>query len=439
MPITIWEPARYVAGFATDASGNQINGSKQPAPLSHDTKVREVSRFKGWTQEYFADTGECEFTFSGYDVQPSDIKRGRMVEVDGKHYEIERVKWAITENGHECTVAGRDMGGKLDRWADAAHMKAKSGTYGTTIAASIKPLVDCFFGKSYGNGYNMGNGYAEAYPWKSGWWRDSARLSSYYAQAFEVEGTASKTVANMTIENVLSYGAGLRLLCNLFGIGYRFELDFDESTQLYSVCLKLYNRANNGVKIASIGRGVSGWEYEEDGRNEVNALVLTASTQWKTASSQDKDNPAAISALVKKISGVSNYAEQAEAVSMAVNDVGQVPEESDTSFEAARRWLLNQGANDYAGVEKSVKFDYSNEGAYRYGEHFFLGSPVELYDDFTGITTTQRLTGVKTTYDAGNAKGYGFEFGSQRITQADILRRKFAAVDSRTYGQRAYS
>ena len=63
MPITIWMPARYAEGFAYDeTTGVPVNGETEQSPYDRDTKVCEITQYKGWKESHFCACGEFEAT-----------------------------------------------------------------------------------------------------------------------------------------------------------------------------------------------------------------------------------------------------------------------------------------------------------------------------------------------------------------------------------------
>ena len=454
MPITIWEPARYAEGFAIDDSEFPINGVRLSGVLGTDHKIREIARFAGSTTDYFADTGEMEFTFSGYDVEPSDIKRGRLIEVEGRHYIIEQFSWEVTEEGHICTISGRDLGAYLDNIIDISNTKIGPYKYYSLDGETMEPrtsigyIAHDFFGGplTAPDGYNVDEWNDMGKMWRNycGWFRDEDRLPVRYVEDFE------KTVAAlqpMLVQNINTTGANIRILANVFNIGYRFQLTWNENKKMYEICLVAYNKADLDVRFHSTDRGVSGWKYQEDGRTEVNAALTLASTTWNGwrvatgdwVEEQNTENPVAISSFDYKTAGLKNNAEVAEFMSMGTEDFGAVSEEFDGSWTQPRAWLAKQSTSIYQEPEKQVSFEYDNSGPLKFGQHFELGSSIVLADEYTGISSRQKLIAVKTTYAAGAAKSYGFTFGSQTIKQSDIIKKKFGKVDRRLFTARNYN
>ena len=63
-----------------------------------------------------------------------------------------------------------------------------------------------------------------------------------------------------------------------------------------------------------------------------------------------------------------------------------------------------------------------------------MGDYVNITDGFLGVKSKQKLIKVKRDYKAGSVVSYGFEFGSEKTTQADKLKTKFREIDRRTFG-----
>lgn len=453
MPVvTIWEPRRYVAGFAS----SQPDAGSNPAPVAgvrgKDSKVREVPRFHGETVRRYREAGEMALTL--YGVGLADVQRGHLLELDGSHYFIERAE--LVEDGQAYAVEGRSVEALLDMEYDCYDMPGSmySGTsmgsfyYGTsaTTATPIM-LLQTFTATRAGMLYPYKVAGTQAYPWAAGWWRDKERIGSTMVQLL---ASAKDPAAAGTgvVRDFGTYGAHLRTLCNLFGFGYRCDLTWSAERGLYLVKWVVYDGTDNGVVLRSTDPGVKGFSYEWDTRDRVNMVVYSYSDHYDSAGAgtYDPDGPKFTHYGVRLRGGfmpgeVTNAAEFAENMAPVYVDLGEVPAsvdevqiDGDPAQTAAwvESQVIDKVTSQFATVEETATFEYTNAGAYKYGEHFNLGDTVALYDTRTGWAATQVLTSVKTTYGAGAAKAYAFEFGNRRRTTADKILAKFGDVDRRT-------
>ena len=460
MSLIIWKPAQYAQKFVEEAGLNgsgtayPANGADAEAPYNRDTVIREVVRYEGWKKEHFCDTGEFEVTT--YDVKPEDVRRGNMVLLDGSVFVIEAFRWELTEDGYQCTISGRDFW----RYPECEIHERNVGDpyrnmYGGDNAAdtSEKYNGDCLI-------TDMGNFLRDEWQFMAGWFRDRRR----YPQAWDSDNewfypelivkypdgfTTQKTANAPTVANIMSYASEWRMFANWFNVGIRFNFAFDESAGVFTIQPEIYKGENNGVELRADGRGVSGFEYSEDGRNAVNAVlaswISTARTfpgtnhKYKgnlftgatTADADAKDKVNFFNYIAPKEH--QSYAERLELYSEKYLDMGTVPPDSDKNREKMMSWLRSGIEAEEVKPELSFAFEYDNSGAYRYGEHFRLGDMLIVRSNFLGKVSTQRLVTVTTKYEAGAAKSYAFEFGSQRVgNTAALLKKKLIEIDKRT-------
>ena len=438
--IIIWQPRQYTPVWAivgNDGSGRvryrPCNSEPAAEPYHKDALIREVTRYTGWTQEYYANSGEMEITIPAGQVQPEDIARGRFVQIDGKQYEIEDYEWSLTNGGYEVTISGRDFGGRMDR--EIPTIRDASGVISGDMTY-VEEIARAFFDSYYMNETNA----AFNLPEYAGWFRDADRKPEGGWVVWQIEGEHDlgetfNAEGGGELE-LVSYGALLRYMMNFYDLGYRFSFVFNQEAGLFQLQMQLYRPEESGVVLHSTGRGVSGFKYALEGRDTVNAAFVCAKSRWfkaldaEAVSSEDPVYP--ILSLQFKQEG-SNWADVANNWSGRVLDCGEVPEENDTSIDAARAWLEGQTVDIYQTPAETVEFSYDNSGPYKYGVHFGLGSKVHLVDEFLNIGLSQRLRGVKTKYEAGKAKEYEFEFGDQRRTTADKLLKRLSELDRKNY------
>ena len=239
------------------------------------------------------------------------------------------------------------------------------------------------------------------------------------------------------------------MFCNWFGVGLRFDFTFDENAGVYLIEPVFYDGRDSGVVVKTSDRGVTGFEYERNSRGTVNAAFCMFESNYTyspvNVNDYAKDD---YQGYLYKPETVDNYRsfcygikddatsfhERAAFFSEKYIDAGQAQDSANASEDALRAWIKAQAESEFVSDEVSFKFDYDGTGAYRYGEHFSLGDYLTIYDDFLGVESKQRLTGVKTVYDSGKPKKREFEFSNQRVRQSDKLRRKFSELNRRTYG-----
>lgn len=447
MPITIWEPARYAEGFAKDSSGIPINGANADSPFDRDTKVREIARYDGWKQVYYCDTGE--FEISTTDARPDDVKRGYMLDVDGDMFVIEDYEWSLEGGQYTVTMSGRDFW-KFPESEVSRRQVGVSYAMGELTGDYVANQMAVYFH------------YTDM---KAGWFRDMRRypwaeetFTDFYENIVSVAMPddekaefLAKSVGNQIIKEIMPYASEWRLFASWFGVGIRFRFAFNQQAGVYEIHPEIYSGDDNGILIRSTDRGVSGFKYRYSTRSEVNAVFAG----WESSrfgytpdylryvgddfngnttdygEDTDRGNIANILDAVSGNDGATNYAERVAMFGEKYLNAGTTPQESDGTGAGMVSWLKGTIEDTYTRPETAFEFDYDNTGAYRYGEHFALGDYITVQDAYLGVSSKQRLTGVKTTY-AKDGKKYGFEFSNQRISQSETLRRKFAEIDRRT-------
>lgn len=459
MSLIIWKPAQYVQGFSTE----DLSGSGTPQPSNgelmagingRDTVVREVPRFTGWKKECYCDTGEFEITTA--DVKPGDVRRGNMVWLDGSVFVIEAFDWELTENGYECTMSGRDFwrypeSEIHERYIGEPYRQYYGGDNASDSTAKF-------------NGENlvlgMGEFLRDEFLFLAGWFRDRRR----YPQAISGSGfypeliakypkgfTTRKTASAPTVANLMSYASEWRMFASWFNVGIRFRFAFDDAAGVFTIQPEIYEGEDGGVEMSAEGCGISGFKYSEDGRNAVNAVLATwtsakrtfpgANHKYKgnlfTGATYADANAADTLNFFNYIApnDCGNYAELLELYSEKILDMGAAPPESDETKEKMMDWLRTGIEAEIVKLEQSFEFEYDNSGQYKYGVHFELGDMITVKSDFLGIGAKQRLVSVKTSYEAGAAKSYAFEFGNQTIKRAAVytkIARKLAEIDKRT-------
>ena len=461
MSLIIWKPAQYAREFSKETGLNSdtaypSNGALADAPYDRDTVVREVARFTGWKKECFCDTGEFEVKTTG--VKPEDVKRGNMVWLDGSVFVIEAVSWELTENGYECTISGRDFW----RYPDSEIHDRYVG----------EPYRNWFGGDNEAdetNAYNgeclvidMGEFMRDEWRFMAGWFRDRRR----YPQAWDgvdkwfypdlivkhPDGfTTRKTDSEPTVSEIMSYGAEWRMIANWFGVGIRYRFAFDEDAGVFTIQPEIYEGADSNIEISADARGVSGFKYSEDGRNAVNAILATWTSEKRTfdesgshkykgnAFTETTYDDESAADTVNYFYYVApddhrSYAERLALYSEKHLDAGSAPTESDETKEKMMAWLRSGIESEVVKPEQAFEFEYDNSGAYKYGVHFNVGDFLTVRADYLNVAAKQRLVTVTTKYEAGAAKSYEFEFGEQTIKNAymSALKRKMSEIDRRT-------
>lgn len=459
MPITIWEPARYVSGWARYdrfgyGNGSPNNTALAAAPYNHDTKVCEIARFTGHKSKSWCDTGAFEIQTE--QVTPEQAKIGHMLDIDGDMYIIEGVRWERGERGYTCTLTGRDLWAFAERQIDAREIGAPYKVGGGNFTGeSLQFELSRFF---------------VATQYRAGWWRDFARFTHYWNPTthqltgedfatLELRQTTAaafkaRSVGEITVSELMPFASVWRYLCNMFGVGLRFDWEYQTTgggAGFFALKPVLYDGANNGVTIRTDGRGVSGFSYDVDSTSAVTALYVGFKTKnWQYISTSspdpytqanwgsfatysDNDGAQGFRRYVQPDTYI-NYSERAMFTSEKALSLGDIPEENSDTKAHIMAYVDQQAQAAYAGNASSVSFTYDNTGACKYGEHFNLGDMLTIQDDYLGVSATQRLTTVKTNYNDGQAKNYDFEFNNQRITLDGTLKRKFREIDRRSYG-----
>lgn len=433
MSITIWKPRQYAEGFADNGEEGVFaptNGEVANVLYSRDVKVREVARFTGSTTQRYRNAGEFEITIPQGYVLPSDVQDGHLVTIGDTVYMIEDYTWEVTEEGYQCTISGRDLNGLLDRHIPT-HRRSSGSVQ--TSAAAIRNFFDRFFTSST----FISDEVSTLLPEQCGWFRDTDRRPA--DGWVVVTGVDEGALGASGSYELVSYGAIMRIMTGYHEAGYRFNAAFDEALGLHTVQIEVYKPADSGVLLNSKGRGVSGFSYSRETRDEVNAAFIVAKSRWYRTYGpgsniwEQGEEPIYSYFLAPFKKEGANWAEVANRWRGVAIDLGEVPEDEDTEGGAVWDWMRGQLEDFYQTPTETIEFSYDNSGAYKYGQHFGLGSLVSIADDYTGVGATLRLVGVTTKYEAGQAKGYDFTFGSERITQADKLKSKFSRIDRKTY------
>ena len=450
MSVTIWKPRGYVDGFAYQGGAGgtyPINGSPLAAPYSRDTKVREVSRFTGWKKSYWCDTGEFEITTD--QVKPADVKKGYMVEIDGEHFVIEDVNWTRDDNGYSCTISGRDFwkfpeSQVAHRWiGESFHITGYDDAFtGETLARAVSDWFTTM---------------------AAGWWRDRLRFPRADAGTgwqdwdrivrFDLADTTQEAIlaktVNATVTEIMSYASEWRMFCSWFGVGLRWDFAFNDHSGVYEISPTLYDGQDNGLFINTASRGVSGVDFQENSRGTVNAsfCMFECPQTYSQANARDYVpddyqgdfyNPGTEELFRSFTYGIkddaASFSERAQFFSERYVDAGQMQEAALASEGAMRAWIKAQAESEFVSDEVAFKFNYDGTGAYKFGVHFGLGDHITIVDDFLGVMSKQRLSGVKTVYNAGDFQRYELEFNNQRISRADVMKRRLAEINRRTYG-----
>ena len=493
MPLIIWEPRRYEQAWpAVDLSqwtGSPwaqimpINGEPASGPKGGDHLIREVSRFTGSKTMRYRDTGEFEATIPAGQVEPKDIKAGRLVDLDGDMYVIENYEWQLGENGYSVTISGRDFGLYLDtRYVVTEPTQLNTNeSYGgggvnTVTAKAVKALLDAFFLYNPDTGLDPdGSGIASPYgklfekydlasgkvsknkKWGGfehcGWWVDTDRCNDAAASigsrnaVMELgdESVLEKSVGTERVEEATTWGALVRTWCSWLDLGYRFRFTYDSERGVYRVSPVVYNRMDSGKVLRSNSRGVSGFKMAHETRDTVSAVIATAKYKQVVNETETEYSKVlhveygAFDSDGNDLCG--NWCEVSEQHRQKFVDYGDIPEdEYDQSGGGAAElsavnWLDNQMRAEVVRATDTIEFEYDNSGQLRYGEDFFLGSRLSIVDDYLGTAQTSTLTEVKAKYDAGAAVSYKFTFGDRALTTADKLKSKLGIIDRRTFAQ----
>jgi hypothetical protein len=446
MPVTIWEPARYADGFAHNSMGIPINGDIAAAPHDKDAKVCEICAFEGWKEVHYCDGGEFEITTA--DVAPEHIKRGNFVNFDGDFFIIDDYDWEIVDGTYVCTFSGRDFWKFPNSEIARRAVGTRYGESGLT-GAFLFDEIDGFFSST-----NR----------RVGWFRDERRFafaekgSGEYRYRLTSDGTngggfASKGVGVQVSNDVMSYGAEWRLFANMLQCGIRFDVVFNSVSGLFEVRPIVYDGRERDIVINSRDAGVSGFRFGFAGRAEVNAVYSvfkSGNAYWganldnlyenegmgevwfdMNGNSQDVVSKA----NVVKSGDAANFAQLLVSFSEVFSDLGDVPSEVDASsvekLNDVENWALAEMEKAIIEPTTSFEFAYNNGGAYRFGEHFGIGDKITIVDDYLGVSSSQKLTTVKTVYSV-SGKRFEFEFTNQRIKQSDVLKRRFYELNRRT-------
>lgn len=454
MPVIIFKPRQYVAGFSYDADGVPINGTPAAAPHDKDVKVCEITRFEGWHTEHYCDCGEFELVTR--DVEPQHVTRDHLIFWDGRIFCIEDYSWERDAEGYVCTISGRD----LWKYAEAAYDNATIGNYwGNFTGGNLRGQVYWFFNQGSGDDTTKQDGI------RAGWFRDLERGNAHkWALGDETASDfTARTIGKYTVLDALTFGAQWRVWCNLFKVGLRFSAAYQDAAGLYRIFFNWKKPNPEALEFRSDGRGVSGFTYEYLSRDAVNAtLAYYENDMWRLTDEKTRYTGLSIAGAAtttKKAKrkfwhhyndDAKNFADRAHWQSERLLNIGTPPDEvkaaSDPSNAGTQTtadaeflgWLEEAATQDYKNPEHVVNFKYDNSGRYKYGVDFELGDNLTIIDSFLGLKASQQLTEVKTTYKAGAAVSYDFSFGSKRVTQSDLLRTKFKMIDRRTFGLTNY-
>ena len=439
MPVIIFKPRQYKAGFAKDKNGYPINGEVADPPNDRDLKVCEISRFEGWTTECYCDTGEFEITTR--DVDPAHISTDNVVFFEDRLFVIETIKWERDSEGYVCTFGGRDM------WKFLESINNTPSTYtGFSRSLVIHPVHRVLHVGDVAQGASCG------------WFADEDRKGGNYHTdrlgSLSAEDFRNETIESYYVQDVMSYKSMTRLFSNITGCGVELHAKYNSVTGLFEHCIYPTHYSDNVVSIDASDRGVSSFSYVVDERNVTNATIFSykrnpykiigggTGTRKRfeyynklsyadTEATGDKERR--LYAYHCKRGSAKNYAELANKFTERIITADSIPSDVDTRTKFAQ-WVNGQMTEDYANAETSVSFDYDNQGRYRFGRDFFLGDYVNITDGFLGVKSRQKLVKVKRDYKAGSVVSYSFEFGSQKTTQSDKLKTKFREIDRRTFG-----
>ena len=454
MSLVIWEPRRYVSGFAKDSNNQPINGAVEAAPFNHDTRVAEIVNFNGYKKTYFCDTGEMEAEFYAGQIEPSSIKRGYIADLDGDHFVIDGISWKLGESGYTCSITGKDLGCYLDAltvrgvfigstYTDFAGVDATFSDYTKIDSRVIKGFLSEFMGSDARS--TMSRYYPQA-----GWFRDKDREPSGGFVQFDFKDSANLTreFGSSSVTQVMSFGATLRALLAYGGFGYRWKLEWNKEKGLYEIAIVVYDEAFSECTFKTSGRGISGFEYEENDRAAVTAVyahgksnvlqnpligaydVLALSRDYEVYDATI-EGEYEFSWQRYETNGAKNYAELIAQYKEEALDVGTAGKEQNADKTKYINWLETQTGSTFKEPEKTASFKYDNSGALKFGVHFGLGSNVTLIDEFLGVELTQRLVGVKQEYEGGRVDSFELEFNNKRITQNDAIKRKLSIFNKR--------
>ena len=438
--LIIFKPRQYKAGFVKDEEGKPINSEIADPPNDRDLKVCEISRFEGWTTQCYCDVGEFEVTTR--DVDPAHISTDNVVFFENRLFVIENFTWERDAEGYICTFSGRDM------WKFLESFNSFPSRYPNWSRVIIPATVANIFG---GNIYQS---------FHCGWFNDDDRGGGSYKTSrlgdMDLETFKNEIIFDndFVVEDAMSYGSLIRLLCNIAGIGLEFYSTYLNDKKVFTIDIYPTYHSDNVVTLDASDRGVSNFSYSHDERNMTNATFVAydinpyqltdiygpkkrfeyySKLAYTDAEATSETAKAKRYAYHCKKGSAKNYAEIANKFSERIINCSGIPSDVNTRSKFVR-WLNNQMTTDYQGAEDSVSFDYDNQGRYRFGRDFFLGDYVNITDGFLGVKSKQKLVKVKRDYKAGSVVSYSFEFGSERTTQADKLKTKFREIDRRTFG-----
>ena len=436
MPLIIFKPRQYKAGFVKDENGYPINGEVAEKPNDRDLMVCEISRFEGWTTQCYCDTGEFEITTR--DADPAHISTDNVVFFEDRLFFIETVKWKRDAEGYVCTFGGRDI------WKCLESFNMYASSYPTFSRSWITFPAD----SALGFGSDVTNN-------KCGWFADRDREANviYIDRLGKITTEEfNEQIGSLYVGDVMSFRSLTRLFENVTECGIEFYASFNSAKGIFVHRVKPTHYSDNVVTIDASDRGVSGFSYTNDERNTTNATLF--SYEVNPYEFSDVYGPKKRSEHYTKLSyadvrtteakdrryvhhckkgNAKNYAEIGNKFSERVICASSIPGDVDTRSKFAQ-WVNGQITADYTNAETSVSFDYDNMGRYRFGRDFFLGDYVEITDGYLGVKSKQKLVKVKREYKAGSVVSYWFEFGKQNTTQADKLKTKFREIDRRTFG-----
>ena len=452
MPVTIFQPMKYKKGFAKDENGIPINGEVAAAPNDRDIKICEIARFEGWTTECFCDVGEFEITTR--DVDPAHVKTDYIVYFDDRLFVIETIKWERDAEGYVCTFGGRDMW----KYLESHYLKFQDGEYWKDFTTgSLVSFVNAFLSDESG-GHGHGETISHFVDEFAGWFRDSDRGNRTRYRI--PDGTSwddyiNKSLGLVEMTDPITCAAQVREWANALNVGLTFGTEYvrtDDGKTLFRVVSTYIVERDNGVTIDASDRGVSGFSYEYDERKMVNATTLSFDIGPYGLASDFANKPkyvnhaGIVNADIKEETGdrkevlfhsrkdtAKNYAERAHKHCERMINLSSIPSDVNTRTKF-RKWINNELTKGYTDADRIVSFAYDNHGRYRYHRDFELGDIITIKDGYIGVNSKQQLRKVKANYKAGEPVSYEFEFGKQRVTQADKLRTKFREIDRRTFG-----
>lgn len=455
MPVTIFQPKQYKKTFAKNENGIPINGEAAAAPNDRDIKICEITRFEGWTTECFCDVGEFEITTR--DVDPAHVKTDYIVFFEDRLFVIETIKWERDAEGYICTFGGRDMW----KYLETHYTPYQNGEYyeDFTVNTIWSVLLEFFSDETRDYEHEPGiTHYVDEF---AGWFRDNKRRNFSkvrYQNGISYGDFLEKSLGRVEMTEPLTYGAQIREWANALGVGVTFGTVYGytneswERVNIFRIFFTLIGERDNGITIDASDRGVSGFSYEYDERNMVNATTLSFDTNPYGLVNKYANKPkyvnhggivnADIEATTRETKEVifhsrkdtaKNYAERAHKHSERMINVSSIPSDVNTKTKF-RKWINKELTKGYTDPDSIVSFAYDNQGRYQYHRDFELGDIITITDGFLGVNSKQQLRKVKANYKADAPVSYEFDFGKQRVTQADKLKTKFREIDRRTFG-----